>query len=314
MRRTRLRGVTLGVVALAAVEAATEPFAALSPLGGVIGQSTTIELIESLNGKLLYVAVPVTILVEGILIYTVLKFKDSKQAQPTKENRRLEITWTVATAVVLLFVGVASIGVLANDSVTYTGGEIESDGVEVTAEAFQWNWNMSYPNEGITELTASDLTIDAGDASGPVIVLPVDRPIYITVTTQDVLHALHVPNLGLKQDAVPGQENTIKTTITETGVYQGYCAEYCGAGHSRMYFEVVVVTNETYQQFLDNQTAEADTGASVATNATVATNETTTPTGNETVTPTGNGTVTPTATPTGNTTATSDVRAARFAG
>ncbi|MFB6176339.1 MAG: cytochrome c oxidase subunit II [Halobaculum sp.] len=221
-------------------------------------QSTTAELINGLNGRLLYVAIPITILVEAILIYTVLKFKDNDEAKPTKENRRLEITWTVATAVILLFVGVASYGVLANDAVTYTQptpGE-NVDGVHVEAEAYQWNWNMNYPDQGIQKLTASDLNIDrASDVSGPVIVLPVDRPAYITVTAQQVLHAFHVPELGLKQDAIPGQNNTIKTTPTETGVYQGYCAEYCGAGHSKMYFTVIVVEQSTYDQFLAAQTA-----------------------------------------------------------
>jgi cytochrome c oxidase subunit 2 len=221
-------------------------------------QSTTAELINGLNGRLLYVAVPITILVEAILVYTVLKFKDTETAKPTKENRRLEITWTVATAVILLFVGVASYGVLANEDVTYTQptpGE-NVDGVQVEAEAYQWNWNMNYQQEGIEGLTASDLELDRADGvSGPVIVVPVDTPVYITVTSQDVLHALHVPDLGLKQDAIPGQNNTVRTTPTETGVYQGYCAEYCGAGHSKMYFQMIVVEQDTYDQFVERQTA-----------------------------------------------------------
>lgn len=230
-------------------------------------QSTTAELINGLNGRLLYVAIPITILVEAILVYTVLKFKNADEAKPTKENRRLEITWTVATAVILLFVGVASYGVLANEDVTYTQpkpGE-NVDGVQVEAEAYQWNWNMNYQQEGIEKLTASDLELDRAEAlSGPVIVVPVDSPVYITVTSQDVLHALHVPDLGLKQDAIPGQNNTVRTTPTETGVYQGYCAEYCGAGHSKMYFSVVVVEQDTYEQFVERQTAtETPTGDSM---------------------------------------------------
>lgn len=237
-------------------------------------QSTTAELINGLNGRLLYVAIPITILVEAILVYTVLKFKDTETAKPTKENRRLEITWTVATAVILLFVGVASYGVLANEDVTYTQptpGE-NVDGVQVEAEAYQWNWNMNYQQEGIEGLTASDLELDrAEELSGPVIVVPVDTPVYITVTSQDVLHALHVPDLGLKQDAIPGQNNTVRTTPTETGVYQGYCAEYCGAGHSKMYFQVIVVEQDTYDQFVERQTA-TETPADGSTNET-STNE-----------------------------------------
>ncbi|WP_435062682.1 cytochrome c oxidase subunit II [Halobaculum sp. EA56] len=257
MKGTRLGSLLVGLVGLAlfAVPAAAQP-------------STTAELINDLNGRLLYVAIPITVLVEVILIYTVLKFKDNDEPAPTRENRRLEITWTVATAIVLLFVGAASYGVLANPAVTYTGGTDEiqpSEGdVHVETVAYQWNWRMNYRTSNISELTAGDLNTtaipQAKGLEGPVIVLPVGQEVYFTVTSEDVIHALHVPELGLKQDAIPGQENTIKTTPTETGVYQGYCAEYCGVAHSKMYFHVIVVDQNTYQGFLDRQTADGASG------------------------------------------------------
>ncbi|MEZ3116186.1 cytochrome c oxidase subunit II [Halobaculum sp. MBLA0147] len=228
--------------------------------------STTQQLIDGLNFRLLVVAVPITILVEAILLYTVLKFKDADEAQPTKENRRLEITWTVATAVILLFVGVASYGVLANPDVTNTQAAPD-DAVEVEAVAYQWNWNMNYPDQGIEKLTAADVSLDVveeQDVSGPIIVIPKGEPVYITTTSQDVLHAVHVPDMGLKQDSIPGQNNTIRTTATETGVYQGYCAEYCGQGHSKMYFNVVVVEQDTYDRFLQAQTSEAADSANAS--------------------------------------------------
>ena len=253
MKRTRLGSLLAGLVGLSlfAVPAAAQP-------------STTAGLINDLNGRLLYVAIPITILVEVVLIYTVLRFKDSDDPEPTRENRRLEITWTVATAIVLLFVGVASYGVLANEDVTYTGGtdeiQPEQGDVHVKTIAYQWNWRMNYQSAGITELTAGDL--DTGEIpqaeglDGPVIVVPEGQDLYLTVTSEDVIHAVHVPELGLKQDAVPGEENTIKTTAQETGVYQGYCAEYCGVAHSKMYFNVVVVDQETYDGFVERQTSD----------------------------------------------------------
>ncbi len=62
-------------------------------------------------------------LVEVILLYTVIKFRNSERALPTKENRRLEITWTIATAIILLFVGVASYQVMASPYVTAEAGD-----------------------------------------------------------------------------------------------------------------------------------------------------------------------------------------------
>jgi cytochrome c oxidase subunit 2 len=261
MTRTRLAGAAFA--SLLAVLAAAQPVAAQA--------STTSALINELNTKLLVVAIPITLLTEGILIYTIIRFRNNDEAKPTKENRRLEITWTVATAIVLLFVGVASYGVLANEDVTYTqsqGPNVEAGDVVVSVDAFQWNWNMSYPSEGITNLQGSQT--DLTTASGPVIVIPEGQDVYFRITAQEVLHSFSVPELGLKQDAIPEQENTIKTVATETGEYQGYCTEYCGVGHSQMYFTVVVVSQEEYDSFVQAQTAsdeQSTSGDSNATNA-----------------------------------------------
>jgi cytochrome c oxidase subunit 2 len=258
MKRTRLAAalpLSLALLVLVAVE----PVAA---------QSASADLINELNEKLLIVAIPITVLVEGILIYTILRFRNTDEAKPTRENRRLEITWTVATAIILLFVGVASYGVLANENVTLTqedAANIPEDAALVEAHAYQWNWNMSYPREGLSEVTGADTELT--DASGPVLIVPANTDLYIQVTAQEVLHALHVPQMGLKQDAIPGQTNTIKTVPYETGEYQGYCAEYCGVGHSNMYFTVVVVSEDDYRQFIETQTgggSQADLDASAA--------------------------------------------------
>ncbi|WP_423751339.1 cytochrome c oxidase subunit II [Salinirarus marinus] len=234
MKRLRLALVPL--LGLAVLSLAAEPVAAQT--------SVTSELINGLNNKLMWVAVPITILVEAILLYTVLRFKDADEAKPTKENRRLEITWTVATAVILLFVGVASYGVLANDNVVFQNDKQEiapqEDDVVVHAEAFQWGWRMSYPEENVS-------------ASGTTIVIPKNQDVYINVTSTDVIHAFHVPKLGLKQDAMPGQVSTIKTVALEEGTYQGYCAEFCGVAHSQMMFTVEVVSQEEYEQYIQEQ-------------------------------------------------------------
>ncbi|WP_435124770.1 cytochrome c oxidase subunit II [Halobaculum sp. D14] len=236
--------------------------------------SSTAGLINELNVELLWVAVPVTIFVEAVLIYTVLKFKDADEAKPTKENRRLEVTWTIATAVILLFVGAASYGVLADPAVTHTKDmEIAPDenDVHVEAVAYQWNWRMNYPEHNITELTAEEVNVKrAQGLEGPTIVVPKGQQVYFTTTSEDVIHSMHVPKLGLKQDSIPGQRNTIMTTPLKTGVYQGYCAEYCGVGHSRMYFNVVVVTQDTYDTFIENQTQPASGGNSTSTSSDLA--------------------------------------------
>jgi len=232
MRKTRLALVSLLTVLVAGLVA--DPVAAQA--------SASAELINGLNGKLLYIAVPVTLLVEGILIYTIVRFRNNDDPSPTRENRRLEITWTIATAVILLFVGVASYGVLANENVAGPPQveDASGDPVVVHAEAYQWGWQMSYPENG-------------NFTTGTEIVVPKDRPVVIEVTSRDVIHGFHVPELALKVDAMPGQVNTIRTVAYEEGTYQGYCTEYCGVAHSQMYFTVDVVSQDEYQDWLDEQ-------------------------------------------------------------
>lgn len=239
---------------LAAVSAVAAMLATLLA-DPVAAQSTSAELIYGLNDKLLIVAVPITLLVEGILLYAVLKFRRNDDPKPTKENRRLEITWTIATAVILLFVGVASYGVMADPNVTFTGGpdEVapEENDVLVQAEAYQWGWTMRY---NASENGYLDENLEyGGGGSGPTVVIPADQDIYFQVESADVIHGFHVPQLGLKMDAIPAQTNYIRTNVSETGTYQGYCSEYCGQAHSQMYFTIEVVDQSEFDDWVASE-------------------------------------------------------------
>jgi cytochrome c oxidase subunit 2 len=230
------------------------PLVILLSLGGIgllatpvaAQSSVSAELINTLNGKLLLVAVPITLLIQAIYFYAIVKFRNNDSPVPTQENRRLEITWTVATAVILVFVGVASYGVLANENVTYQQPSIEqvgnsgADPVEVHVEAYQWGWEMSYPEAG-------------NFSTGTEIVIPNNRDVVFHITSRDVIHGFHVPKLALKQDALPGEVQSVKTKPLETGTYQGYCSEFCGVSHSQMYFTVEVVSQQEYRDWVESQ-------------------------------------------------------------
>lgn len=221
---------------------------ATTPVAAVGFDSTTEELISGLNNWLFAVAVPITLLVEGFLVYAVWKFRNTGDAKPTKENRRLEITWTLATMVVLLFVGVASYGVMAQEDVTITRDQAEElmaqeDTAVVNAHGIQWIWQFEYPKANFT-------------APGDTMVVPANRTVIITTSAENVIHAFHAPELGLKADALPGQTNYLKTEFTQTGTYQMYCAEYCGSGHSQMLATVEVVSPETYERFIEDNSPE----------------------------------------------------------
>ena len=257
------RRAAVGGALIAALVIAVEPVAA---------QSINRALIQNLNRQLLYVAAPLAILVETILFYAVWRYRDNNDPTPTKENRSLEITWTLATAIVLLFVGFASFNVLLSpyispgygDASVQSGGADQAlqgavvpddpDAIEVEVVAYRWGWEFVYPEANLTVRNTS--------------VVPANTDVYYHLTAREVIHAFHAPELGLKQDAIPGQYNTIRTSVDETGEYRVYCSEFCGAGHSRMYANLTVVNRSTYESWLDEQRAENATGSATSSNTT----------------------------------------------
>ncbi|WP_459192167.1 cytochrome c oxidase subunit II [Halosimplex sp. J119] len=199
--------------------------------------SATEALILTLNRRLLLVAVPLAVLIEVLLVYAVWRFHGTDRPLPTPENKRLEIGWTLATAAVLLFVAVASYQVFASPYVAATP-EPERDrpanAVEIQIIAEQFGYHVRYP--------AANASVQGAE----VIYAPTDRPVYFEITSRDVLHSVHVPGLGLKQDAFPGQQNLIRTRLHDPGDYRLYCAEFCGVAHSKMRATVRVVPPEAF--------------------------------------------------------------------
>ncbi|AWB27597.1 cytochrome c oxidase subunit II [Halococcoides cellulosivorans] len=208
------------------------------------------ETISGLSNILLAIAIPITLLVEGLLAYAIWKFRKSESATPTEENRRLEIAWTAATAVVLLVVGILAYSALGAPSVTATEESVQEtietgDPVVVDVIGYQWGWTFSYPEHGFN--TTDQLTV------------PANRTVVMRIHSSDVVHSVHVPALGLKMDAIPGRTNYIETTIRPAAVrdepYVLYCAEFCGAGHSDMLADLTVTTQSDYDDWVANQTA-----------------------------------------------------------
>ena len=247
MRRTTRPAAA---IAAAAVLVATTPAV-------VAADSVTGQLIRRLNRQMLYLAVPIAILVEVILFYAVSRFRDGEAPVPTQENRELEITWTVATGLVLVFVGTASFAVLAHPLVASTpgtghgqsGGGVQpgdapADAVEVVVVAEQWEYTFRYPDTGVT--------------SSETLVLPTDRPVYVYVTSRDVLHSMHVPELGLKQDIFPGQFKLLRTRLLEPGTHRLYCTQFCGRDHATMLATVRVVSPGAYADWLDRRGNASD--------------------------------------------------------
>ncbi|HKJ26939.1 MAG TPA: cytochrome c oxidase subunit II [Anaerolineales bacterium] len=172
------------------------------------------------------------------LVYSLVVFRRRKGEEGEGEhmlgNTKLEIAWTVIPLIIVLalaYLGAWSLGeALAVDP--------EAMKVEVTA--FQWNWKFYYPEQGITTTE---------------LYLPLDKQVLLEMESQDVIHSFWVPEFRLKQDIVPGQVTELRLTPTEEGHYMTRCAELCGTSHAYMVAPVVVVTQDEFSNWIDEQIA-----------------------------------------------------------
>jgi cytochrome c oxidase subunit 2 len=112
--------------------------------------------------------------------------------------------------------------------------------IEVTGH--QWYWQIHYPAQGI-ELTDE-------------VHIPVNTPVYLQLTSADVIHSFWVPKLGVKLDMLPGRSNTLRLEASEAGIYRGQCAEYCGLGHAHMQFSVIAHEQAAFAGWLKEHSAD----------------------------------------------------------
>ena len=115
-----------------------------------------------------------------------------------------------------------------------------ANAIRIHVVAKQWMWQFVYPNGATSE---DELRI------------PVGEPVEVLITARDVIHSFYVPAFRLKQDAVPGRITTLWFTAVEPGTYDIFCAEYCGAGHSRMRGRVIAMPPAEYAEWVSGHPA-----------------------------------------------------------
>ena len=215
-------------------------------------------------------AMAVGILVWGLIGYAAFAYRrrrDDEVPVQTRYNLPIEILYTVAPIVMVLvfffFTVTVQDEVLAKSS--DDGGEADHT---IKVVGYQWSWAFNYMEE------LDGQTVHEGGTTGerPTLYLPVDESVEVELVSPDVIHSFWVPAFLFKMDVVPGRTNTFEFTPTEEGTYVGRCAELCGAYHSRMLFDVEVVSPERYEQHLQeladrDQTGEALGGVEADTQA-----------------------------------------------
>ncbi|MDB2470859.1 cytochrome c oxidase subunit II [Candidatus Pelagibacter bacterium] len=210
------------------------------------------EIVSFHNNILLPIIIAITVFVLFLMIYTCIRFRESKNPNPSKttHNVAVEVLWTLVPCLILIVMAVPSFKLL------YKQDTIPKVDVTIKAVGYQWYWGYEYPDENIIfesymikedELKENQprlLTVDNE------IVVPVNKVVKVLITANDVLHAWALPSFGVKRDAVPGRINETWFKAEKVGTYYGQCSELCGIQHAFMPITVRVVTDEEYAIWL----------------------------------------------------------------
>ncbi len=181
--------------------------------------------IDSLFHFIYYLTGATFILVQITLVVFLFAYRarPGGRAAYTHGNTTLEIVWTVIPAVILVVLALVSRSVWADIKARLPPSDML---LQVTAK--QFNWEVAYPGPDGQLGTPDDVTMD-NDFH-----VPVNKTVRVALKSRDVIHSFFVPQLRLKQDAVPGHEIPVWFKATKPGKYEIPCAELCGFGHSGM--------------------------------------------------------------------------------
>jgi cytochrome c oxidase subunit 2 len=247
MSRRRIEGVrrwprwgVLLVVALVATGCSVKyPQSALSPVGKTAKEA------DSLWNLVFGIAVVIFFLVEGVLVFALLKFRQRPDREPAQfhGNTKLEVILTIIPALILAGIGVPTVKTIFDIAQRPTGSNV----INVTVTGHQFWWQFEYPQQHI--MTANELH------------MPTGTPVYLSLKGADVIHSFWVPALSGTQDVVPGHVNHLMFETDKPGVYLGQCKEFCGLSHANMRVRVFVQTPAAYRTWVAQQQQPAQKAA-----------------------------------------------------
>jgi len=229
--------------------------------------------LQWLDGMINVIIIAIVLFVTALLIAVMIRY--NRRANPTPasftHNTPIEILWTVVPILTLLFIGAYSLPILFKQQ------EIPEGEINIKVTGYQWYWGYEYTDEGFgfdsfmigafeDKRMSPDVEaqlIDAGYtrdefllATDTQVVVPVNKVVVMQVTGADVIHSWTIPAFGVKQDAVPGRIGQLWFKAEKEGIYFGQCSELCGKDHAYMPITVKVVSQEEYEQWLQEAKEE----------------------------------------------------------
>ena len=247
--------------------------------------------VDELFNLMMTIATGLFLLVEGVLVYSLIKFRrkkgDTTDGPPIEGNVPLEIVWTAIPTVIVFILSIYSFEIYnrmggldpmtAGDpgpQLAHAHHHSQLVALDPDRQNIALGLGASPDSEqGVDPLEikvngiqyAWIFTYPDGVVSGEIHVL-VDRPVALNMTAGDVIHAFWLPEFRIKQDVIPGRETNLVFTPNKIGQYPVVCAELCGAYHGGMKTQLYVQSEEDYQKWIQENTfaMNDDVGESVA--------------------------------------------------
>jgi cytochrome c oxidase subunit 2 len=206
-------------------------------------------------------ALVVGFFVWGLIFWCIIRYRKRGDELPvqTRFNMPIEVLYTVTpilvVAVLFYYTAIVQTDV---DKLSKNPDQV----VEVVA--FKWQWQFNYRDGIGKDANTVASTLGSADVI-PLLVLPTGEKIRFEETSKDVIHSFWVPELLFKRDVFPGNvRNVFEVTLDREGRYVGRCAELCGTYHAYMQFELVVVSPEKFDTYLDAKKGGATTQEAMA--------------------------------------------------
>ncbi len=236
-RRFGLLGAAMSVALAGCARIA--PQTSLEPQGPIARQ------IDSLIDPVFVVAGVVFVLVQGLVVVAMFKFRDRGQAEPEQihGSTKLEIAWTLVPALILLAIAVPTIKTIFDMARPAEAADV----LKVKVIGHQFWWEYQYEESGVK--SANELVFPAG------------RPVELTLESVDVIHSYWIPALNGKTDVIPGRVNRMTVIADEPAEFQGQCTEFCGTSHANMRNTARALSEDDFAEWLSNQQEDANTPA-----------------------------------------------------
>nr|BBC54693.1 cytochrome oxidase subunit-2 [Enteromius guirali] len=196
-------------------------------------------------------ALMIVFLISTLVLYIIIAMVSTKLTNKyILDSQEIEIVWTILPAIILVLIALPSLRIL------YLMDEINDPHLTIKAMGHQWYWSYEYTdyeNLGFDSYMVPTQDLTPGQfrllETDHRMVIPMESPIRVLVSAEDVLHSWAVPSLGMKMDAVPGRLNQIAFIASRPGLFYGQCSEICGANHSFMPIVVEVVPLEHFENW-----------------------------------------------------------------